>query len=361
MTATSALHDLGQSLWLDNISRDLLDAGTLKRYIDDLSITGLTSNPTIFDQAFKTGATYDAAIREAAAAGRDGEDLFFDLAIADLARAADLFHPIHQRTNGVDGWVSLEVSPLLVHDSRATLQAAKDLFARAKRPNLHIKIPGTDAGTAAVEDATFAGIPVNVTLLFSRSHYLAAADAWLRGVERRIAAGLDPDVRSVASIFVSRWDAAVAKQVPADLRGRLGIAMAGSILAAARELYASPRWLRVANAGARPQRILWASTGVKDPATPDTFYVQALASPYTVVTVPEQTLLAFADHGRIGALLAGGDVETETVLARHIGAGVDLAATAGRLQEDGARSFTASWTSLLDGLVVKCRASGKGR
>jgi transaldolase len=355
--ATLSLHELGQSLWLDNITRDLLDSGTLKRYIDDLSVTGLTSNPTIFDQALKGSAAYDGAIRDGVLAGRTGEMLFFDLALDDLTRAADLFRPVHQRTNGVDGWVSLEVSPMLARDPASTLKAAKSLYARAERPNLHIKIPGTKEGLPAIEEATFAGIPVNVTLLFSREHYLAAADAWLRGVERRIVAGLDPDVRSVASIFVSRWDVAVAPKVPPGLRNQLGNAIAGLIYSAARSLQASPRWQRAQNAGARPQRVLWASTGTKDPEASDLLYVRALAAPYTVNTMPEKTLLALADHGDLGKLLAEDSRDFEEVIARFAGAGVDVGAMASQLQDEGARSFVKSWNELLGRIAQKIGAS----
>ena len=356
--ATLSLHQLGQSLWLDNITRDLLDSGTLQRYIDDLSVTGLTSNPTIFDQALKGSAAYDDAIRDGVRAGRTGETLFFDLALDDLTRAADLFRPVHQRTNGVDGWVSLEVSPLLARDPASTLKAAKSLFARAERPNLHIKIPGTKEGLLAIEEATFAGIPVNVTLLFSREHYLAAADAWLRGVERRIVAGLDPDVQSVASIFVSRWDVAVATKVPPSLRNQLGNAIAGQVYSAARALQASPRWQRAQNAGARPQRVLWASTGTKDPEASDLLYVRALAAPYTVNTMPEKTLLAFADHGDLGKLLAEDGRDAEEVIARFAGAGVDVGAVAAQLQDEGAGSFVKSWNELLGRIAQKTGASG---
>jgi len=358
MNATRRLHDLGQSLWLDHITRDLLDAGTLQRYIDDLSVTGLTSNPTIFEHALNASAAYDDAIRAGVQAGRSGEQLFFDLAIDDLARAADLFRPIHALTNGVDGWVSLEVSPLLAHDSAATLQAAKDLFARADRSNLHIKIPGTKEGLPAIEAATFAGIPVNVTLLFSREHYLAAADAWLRGVERRIEAGLNPDVRSVGSVFVSRWDVAVSPVVPAALKNQLGIAMAGRIYVAVRALHASPRWQRVQNAGARPQRLLWASTGSKDPKASDLLYVNALAAPYTVNTLPEKTLLALANHGEAKPILADEGGDAEEVIGAHARAGVNVDALAAQLQDEGAKAFVKSWYGLLTRLAEKSAANG---
>jgi transaldolase len=359
MNPTKRLHDMGQSLWLDNITRDLLSSGTLERYIAELSVTGLTSNPSIFEHALKGSAAYDDAIRDGVRAGRAGEALFFDLAIDDLTRAADLFRPVHQRTNGVDGWVSLEVSPLLAHDTASTLKAAKDLFARADRPNLHIKIPGTKEGLPAIEEATFAGIPVNVTLLFSRDQYLAAADAWLRGVERRIEAGIDPDVRSVGSVFVSRWDVAVAPKVPPDLRNQLGNAMAGRIYAAARALHGSPRWQRAQNAGARPQRVLWASTGTKDPKASDILYVKALAAPYTVNTMPEKTLLAFADHGQVGAPLASDGGDAEEAIARHARAGVDVDALAAQLQEEGAKSFAKSWTEMLARIAQKTAAAAK--
>jgi transaldolase len=359
MSPTKRLHDMGQSLWLDNITRDLLSSGTLARYIAELSVTGLTSNPSIFEHALKGSAAYDDAIRAGVKAGRAGEALFFDLAIDDLTRAADLFRPIYQRTDGVDGWVSLEVSPLLAHDTASTLNAAKDLFARARRPNLHIKIPGTREGLPAIEEATFAGIPVNVTLLFSREQYLAAADAWRRGVERRIEAGIDPDVRSVASVFVSRWDVAVAPKVPPELRNQLGNAMAGRIYAAMRTLHGSPRWQRAQNAGARPQRALWASTGTKDPDASDVLYVKALAAPYTVNTMPEKTLLAFADHGEVGAPLAIDGGDAEEVIARHARAGVDVDALAAQLQEEGAKAFAKSWNEMLARIAQKTAAAGK--
>src|SRR5580704_3064344 len=296
MKATQLLHNLGQSLWLDNITRDLLNSSTLDRYIEELSVTGLTSNPTIFDHAIKGSADYDVSIREKLAKGESGEALFFDVALEDLTRAADLFRPIYDRTNGVDGWVSLEVSPLLAYNTASTLAAAKDLSARANRPNLLIKIPGTKEGLPAIEEAIFAGIPINVTLLFSREQYLAAADAYMRGIERRIAAGLNPNVGSVASVFISRWDVAVVDKEPAALTNRLGIAVAQRTYKAYHDLLASPRWQRAANAGARAQRLLWASTGTKDPKASDILYVKALAAPFTVDTMPEATLKDFADH-----------------------------------------------------------------
>ena len=353
MKATQLLHNLGQSLWLDNITRDLLNNGTLKRYIGELSVTGLTSNPTIFDHAIKNSSAYDEAIRDGLAAGQSGENLFFDLALEDITRAADLFRPVYDRTNGVDGWVSLEVSPLLAHDTASTLNEAKELFARARRPNLFIKIPGTREGLPAIEEAIFAGVPVNVTLLFSREQYLAAAEAHLRGIERRIAAGLNPKVGSVASVFVSRWDAAVAGKVPAGLNNRLGIAIALRTYKAYLSLIGSPRWQRAYNEGAIPQRLLWASTGTKDPKAPDTLYIKSLAAPFTVNTMPETTLKAFADHGEVGSALPMDGGDCETVLAQFARAGVDVDALAAQLQDEGAKSFVKSWNDLLAVIASK--------
>src|SRR5467141_2110152 len=316
MKVPQLLHDLGQSLWLDNITRDLLDSGTLERYIDELSVTGLTSNPTIFDHAIKNSSSYDAAIRMKAKEGKSGEDLFFELAIEDVTRAADLFRPIWDRTHGVDGWVSLEVSPVLAHDTASTIAAARSLHARAGRPNLFIKIPGTQEGLPAIEEAIFAGVPINVTLLFSREHYVAAAEAFMRGIERRMAAGLKPEVGSVASLFISRWDAAIAAKVPEALRNQLGTAIAKRAYKACRALLGSPRWQRAYNDGARPQRLLWASTGTKDPHASDILYVKALAAPFTVNTMPEGTLKAMADHGSVGGILTPDGGDSAEVLAR---------------------------------------------
>jgi len=353
--ATQFLHDRGQSLWLDNITRDLLDTGTLGRYIDELSVTGLTSNPTIFDHAIKNSQAYDSAISRKVRQGLSGEDLFFDLALEDLTRAADLFRPIYERTSGVDGWVSLEVSPLLAHDSDHTLRAAQDLSARAARPNVFIKIPGTKEGLPAIEKAIAAGVPVNVTLLFSREQYLAAADAFMRGIERRIQAGLNPQVASVASLFVSRWDAAVANKVPEQLRNQLGIAIAKRAYKASRDLTGSERWRRAYNFGARPQRLLWASTGAKDPKASPTLYVDALAAPFTVNTMPEATLKALADRTQTGELppVDGG---YEDVLARFAAAGIDVDALATQLQDEGAKSFVASWNDLMAVIASKSAA-----
>ena len=353
MKPTKTLHDLGQSLWLDNITRELLNSGALKRYIDDLSVTGLTSNPTIFDNAIKNSAMYDEDISRSSSSAKTGEDLFFPLALADLRRAADLFQPVFARTDGVDGWVSLEVSPLLAHDTNSTLAAALDLHKRAGKPNLFIKIPGTAEGLPAIEAAIFAGVPVNVTLLFSREQYVAAAGAYLRGVERRIAAGLNPAVASVASLFVSRWDVAVAGKVPAELTNRLGIAIAQRAYKAYLELLELPRFQRAANSGARAQRLLWASTGTKDPKASDALYVTALAAPFTVNTMPEGTLKAFADHGEVGQALAPDGGDCETVLASVTKAGVDIAALAARLQDEGASSFVKSWNDLMERIDSK--------
>ena len=359
MKATQRLHDLGQSLWLDNITRGLLADGTLRRYIDELAITGLTSNPTIFHHAIAQTTLYDDAIRRKLRQGRSGEHLFFELALEDLTQAADLFRPIHEATAMRDGWVSLEVSPLLAYDAESTLDQARALHGRTGRPNLFIKIPGTTAGLAAIEGAIFAGVPINVTLLFSREHYLAAADAYLRGIERRIAAGLDPKVASVASVFISRWDKAVQGKVPGALRGRLGIAVAKRTYKAYRDVLASPRWQRLAAAGARPQRLLWASTGMKDPEASDVLYIEALAAPDTIDTMPEATLLAFAEHGKVGDLLPpdGGDAEAE--LARFAAEGVDVLALAEQLQREGAEAFVASWKAIMERLASKAEALRK--
>jgi transaldolase len=360
MKATQSLHDLGQSLWLDNITRDLLNTGTLKSYIDDLSVTGLTSNPTIFDQAIKKSASYDPAIQQKLGQGKSGEALFFELALEDLTRAADLFRPVHDQTKGVDGWVSLEVSPLLAYDTASTLTAAKQLHARAARPNLFIKIPGTPQGLPAIEEAIFAGVSVNVTLLFSREHYLAAAEAYLRGIERRIAAGLDTKIGSVASIFISRWDVAVAGKVPDDLRDQLGIAIAGRTYKAYVDLLASPRWQAIVKAGYNPQRLLWASTGTKDPRASDILYIKALAAPNTVNTMPEATLKAFADHGELGQAmpLDGGDCED--VIARFAKIGVDVDALAAQLQTEGAKAFSDSWNELMKVIESKSMVLTQG-
>jgi transaldolase len=359
MKATQLLHNLGQSLWLDNITRDLLTSGTLKSYVDELSVTGLTSNPTIFDHAIKNSSAYDAEISEKTDRAKSGETLFYELALEDIVKAADLFRPVYDQTDGVDGWVSLEVSPLLAHDTASTLAAAKDLHSRAGRPNLFIKIPGTKEGLPAIEDAIFAGIPINVTLLFSREQYAAAADAFLRGIERRIEAGLKPVVASVASLFISRWDAAVGGKVPAPLQNHLGIAMAKRTYKAYRELLASSRWQRAFNSGARPQRLLWASTGTKDPKASDVLYVKALAAPFTVNTMPENTLKALADHGQLDTILPVDGGDAEWVLAEFANVGIDVDALAAHLQEEGAKSFVKSWNELLTVISSKSAVLAK--
>jgi transaldolase len=356
MKATQLLHNLGQSLWLDNITRDLLNSGTLERYIDELSVTGLTSNPTIFDHAIKNSTAYDEAIRTKLKEGKSGEALFFELALEDITRAADLFRPVWDRTDGVDGWVSLEVSPLLAHDTASTLAAAKDLHVRAGRPNLFIKIPGTKEGLPAIEEAIFAGVPINVTLLFSSEQYVAAAEAFLRGIERRVDAGIKPNVGSVASLFISRWDVAIMGKVPDALHDQLGIAIAKRTYKACRSLLSSQRWQRVYNEGARPQRLLWASTGTKDPKSSDVLYVKALAAPFTVNTMPEGTLKALADHGELGAILPADGGDCEEVLRKLAKAGIDIDALGAQLQEEGASSFVKSWNELMTVIESKSAA-----
>jgi transaldolase len=356
MKATQTLHDLGQSIWLDNITREILDNGTLRRYVDDFSVTGLTSNPTIFDHAIKNSSAYDVSIRQKLSAGKSGEALFFELAIEDLKRAAALFRPVHNRTNGVDGWVSLEVSPLLAYDTASSSKAAKDIHSLAGQPNLFVKIPGTKEGLPAIEEAIFAGIPINVTLLFSREQYLAAANAWLRGIERRIDADLDPNVASVASIFISRWDVAVTDKAPASLRDKLGVAVAGRAYKAYQEWLVSPRLQRALNFGARPQRLLWASTGTKDPKASDVLYVKSLAAPFTINTMPDTTLKALADHGDIGKAMPGDGGDCEAVLAEFGKARIDVNALAAQLQEEGAKSFVKSWNDLMTVIESKSNA-----
>ena len=356
MKPTATLHDLGQSLWLDNITRNLLRTGVLRRYIDELSITGLTSNPTIFDHAIKNSNDYDDAIKTKLAEGKSGEKLFFELALEDLTEAADLFRPAYDRTSGVDGWVSLEVSPLLAHNTKSTVAEAKDLYARAQRPNLLIKIPGTKEGLPAIEEAIFAGIPINVTLLFSDAQYLAAAEAYMRGVERRIEAGLKPDVRSVASVFVSRWDVAVTGKVPPALNNQLGIAVSKRAYKTYLGLLSSPRWMRAYNAGARAQRLLWASTGTKDPKASDVLYVKALAAPFTVNTMPEGTLKAVAEHGLVSATMPIDGGDSDEVLARFLAAGIDVQALSAQLQDEGAKSFVNSWNDLMGVITSKSAA-----
>lgn len=356
MNATQQLHALGQSLWLDNITHALLTSGTLDRYIEKFAVTGLTSNPTIFESAIREGGFYDDAIRRRARAGMSDEALFFELATADLIQAADLFRPIHDATGGIDGWVSLEVSPLLADDTAGTIRAAAGLHARAERPNFFIKIPGTRAGIPAIEESIFAGVPVNVTLLFSREHYIAAAEAYMRGIERRIAAARDPRVASVASVFVSRWDVAVNDRVPDALRNRLGIAVARRTYKAYRELLESPRWQELAARGALPQRLLWGSTGTKDPTAADSLYVEALAAPDTIDTMPEKTLLAFADHGEVKGAMPLDDGDAEAVLADFAATGIDDDTLAADLQRQGTAAFVKSWNELMF-LVASKRTS----
>ncbi len=359
MKATQRLHDLGQSLWLDNITRGLLVKGTLRHYVGELSVTGLTSNPTIFDQAIKNTDFYNDAIRQKVREGKAGEALFFELALEDLTQAADLFRPIYDATGGTDGMASLEVSPLLANDTAGSIKEATDLYAKAKRPNLLIKIPGTAEGIPAIEEAIFRGVPINVTLLFSREQYVAVAEAYLRGIERRIAAGLGPKVGSVASLFISRWDKAVMGKVPEELRNCLGIAIAKRTCKAYRDLLASPRWKKLAAAGAQPQRLLWASTGTKDPKASDVLYIEALAAPDTIATMPEETLLAFADHGKVGDVLPFDGGDAEEMIARFRRAGIDDTALAAQLQKEGAQSFSKSWNDLMERLTSKCDALGK--
>jgi len=361
MKPTRKLHELGQSLWLDNITRGLLDDGTLRRYIEDFSITGLTSNPTIFDGAIGSGNAYDAGIREQAQAGKSGETLFIELALEDLRRAADLFRPVFDASHRIDGWVSMEVSPLLADDTAGSIKAARQIQQQADRPNLFVKIPGTPQGIPAIEASIFAGVPINVTLLFSREQYLAAAEAYLRGIERRLEAGLDPRVGSVASLFVSRWDVAVKGQVPAELRNQLGIAIGGRTYRAYRDLLASGRWRKLADAGAQPQRLLWASTGTKDPDVSATLYVEALAAPDTINTMPEKTLHAFAEQGALRGTLAADGGAAEAMLARFARAGIDIDALAIRLQHEGAQSFVQSWQQLLQRIAAKSAALANPR
>jgi transaldolase len=356
MTITKNLHDLGQSLWLDNITRDILDDGTLRRYIETLSVTGLTSNPTIFDEAISKTAVYDKAIRQKASSGLSGEDLFIEIALEDLRRAADLFKPEFDRTQGMDGWVSMEVSPLLASDTQGTIKSALRIHKQADRPNLYVKIPGTPEGVPAIEAAIFAGVPVNVTLLFSREQYLAVAEAYMRGIERRIAAGLDPRINSVASVFVSRWDRAVADKVPKDLVNRLGIAIMQRTYRAHCELIASQRWRDLEAKGARKQRMLWASTGTKDPSAPADLYVAALAAPETIDTMPEKTLLSFAEKGHISGVMSRDGGDCENVLAKFAAAGIDVEALALRLQQEGAASFVKSWAELMKRIADKSAA-----
>ena len=364
MNPTQKLHDLGQSLWLDNITRGMLNDGTLANYIANHNVTGLTSNPSIFDKAISGGSDYDDAIAELLAEGQQGEALFFSLALQDLTRAADLFKAAHDASHGVDGFVSLEVSPLLADETGATIDSAVALHDKGRRENLFIKIPGTPAGIPAIEESIYRGVPINVTLLFSREQYIAAAEAWMRGIERRVAEGKSPNVDSVASIFVSRWDVAVADKVPTELKDRLGIAIGQRTYKAYCELRESPRWKKIITAGAHPQRLLWASTGTKDPKASDTLYIEALAAPDTINTIPDKTLLAFADHGKLHGVMQKDGGDCEKVIAQFNAAGIDDAALAGRLQREGADAFVKSWNDLLKRITQKssavARATGQG-
>jgi len=353
MNVTQRLHDLKQSLWLDHITRGILDDGTLRRYIAEFAVTGLTSNPTIFDEAIGGSTAYDATIREKAKGGLRDEALFVELALEDLRRAAQLFEPVYEASQRRDGWVSMEVSPLLADDAERTLAAALGIQSQARVSNLYVKIPGTTAGLQAIENAIFAGVPVNVTLLFSREQYLAAAAAYLRGIERRLAAGLDPRISSVASIFVSRWDRAIAGKVPEDLANRLGIAIARRTYRAYVELLESARFKALEAQGAWPQRLLWASTGTKDPKLNASLYVEALAAPETINTMPEKTLLAFAKGGELHATMPKDGGDCETVLKRFSDAGIDVMALATTLQTEGAASFVKSWKELMERIATK--------
>ncbi len=347
MTGLKTLQDRGQSIWLDSISRELLETGTLSRYIANLSVTGLTSNPTIFERAIAASDRYDAAIRAHVEPEFPAERLFFDFALEDIVAAADLFRPIYDASGGRDGFASIEVSPTLADDAARSVAEGKALFARAERPNVLIKVPGTAAGLLAIEELIAAGIPVNVTLLFSRAQYRAAAEAYLRGIEQRVQAGRSAHVPSVASLFVSRWDGPTASRLPAELANRLGIAIAQRTFQVYREILASDRWRRLAQAGAQPQRLLWASTGTKDPALPTGYYLTALAAEGTVNTVPEKTLLAFAESGAVEGVLDDDTAEADAVVAAVVEAGIDVDALAVKLQAEGRDSFVESWNDLL--------------
>ena len=360
MTPIQQLRDLGQSLWLDNITRELLDDGTLSRYIQDYAISGLTSNPTIFEKAISGGDAYDADIRTKALSGKSGESIFIELALDDLRRAAALFRPAFEASKCLDGWVSMEVSPLLASDTASSIEAARQIHQQADCANLFVKIPGTPEGVPAIEESIFAGVPINVTLLFSCEQYLAVAEAYMRGIERRIAAGLDPQVNSVASLFVSRWDVAVKDKGPAELRNKLGIAISQRTYRAYREMLASPRWRALADGGALPQLLLWASTGTKDPAASDTLYVEALAAPDTINTIPEKTLHAVAEHGALSGVMAEDGGDCEAVLDQFKRAGIDTAALAVELQREGATSFVESWHNLLKRIAEKGSALADG-
>jgi transaldolase len=350
---TKKLNQQGLSIWLDNITRKMLDNGVLQKYITELSVTGLTSNPSIFEAAIAKTSDYDAAITNISKPGITDEEVFFDLAIEDIQRAADLFLSVFEKTNGLDGFVSIEVSPLLAYDTENTLKAAKDIHQKVNRPNAFIKIPGTPEGLPAIEKAIAEGIPVNVTLLFSAEQYEAAALAWLKGVETRIGLGLNPDVRSVASVFVSRWDKAVAEKAPLALRNKLGIAVMQKTYHAYQQFLNSERVQRVMNFGAFPQRLLWASTGTKDPDASDVLYVTNLVAPYTVNTIPENTLLAFADHGETGEPMPDNTKSADQILKQFEDISVNYLQLAEQLQKEGAEAFNKSWENLIDSISTK--------
>ena len=350
---TKNLHQLGVSIWLDNITREMLDNGILKNYIDDFCITGLTSNPSIFEAAIAKTSYYDETIRSYTHPGLSHEEVFFKLAIEDIRRAADLFIPVYQKTNGLDGFVSIEVSPLLAYDAENTIRSARDIFSRVGRPNVFIKIPGTPEGLPAIEKVIAEGIPVNVTLLFSAEQYSAAAEAVLKGIETRIEKGLDPCVNSVASVFVSRWDKAVAAKAPAELLNKLGIAVMQKTYSAYLDFLRSPRVQRLMNFGVFPQRLLWASTGTKDPNASDILYVKNLAAPYTVNTIPENTLMAYADHGEEGELLNGDASSADKIIGQFRELSVDYFTLAEQLQAEGADAFKKSWDNLIRSIADK--------
>jgi transaldolase len=355
------LHALGQSLWLDSISRLMLRSGALARYVSELAVTGLTSNPTILGHAMAAGSDYDHSLARLVDAGvTDAQDLVYSLALEDLAEAAALFRPAWERTAGVDGYVSLEVPPDVAYDAQATIALARRLHDQAGFPNLLVKIPGTPPGLTAMEETITAGIGVNVTLLFSDTHYLRTADAYLRALERRRAAGLDLNVPSVASVFISRWDAAADPLLPPALHGRLGLAMAQKTYSSHLQLLSDKRWQTLAEAGARPQRVLWASTSTKDPDLPDSYYLGRLAAPDTIDTVPEKTLLAFADHGDPDQRLAPDYAAAERTISAIADAGVDVDILAERLQRQGAGAFGADWAALLDAMREKAGGPAAG-
>jgi transaldolase len=348
------LHEAGQSLWLDSINRAMLGSGDLARYVDQLAVTGLTSNPTILGHAMAASHDYEGSLRALLAQGVSGpQDLVYAAAFEDLGQAANLFRPAWQASGGEDGYVSVEVPPDLAYDAPATVALARHLHAMAGFPNLLVKVPGTPQGLTVLEELVDAGIGVNVTLLFSDTHYLRTAEAYMRALERRLARGEDLAVPSVASVFVSRWDKAADSLLPKPLHGRLGVAMAQKVYSSYQSLLASDRWRDLEAGGARPQRVLWASTSAKDPALPDTYYVEKLASPGTINTMPEKTLIAFADHGTVGEMLRDDYASGEETVAEVAAKGVDVDALGESLQRQGARAFSADWSALLDAIAAK--------